>query len=50
VATVDDYYQAYMLHKNAADYGIKNSHETFYEQMIGIMKTDWLDGFDHDQF
>lgn len=50
VANVDDYYQAYMLHKNAADYGLKDPAQTFYDQMIDIMKTDWIDGFDHDQF
>ena len=50
VHTVDDYYKAYMLHKNAADYGLRDPSLTFYEQMIETMKTDWIDGFDHENF
>jgi hypothetical protein len=39
-----------MLHNRAADYGVRDPSPTFYNQLIDIMKNDWLDGFDHDSF
>ena len=50
ISKVDDYYQAYMLHNRAAEYGLKDPAQNFYNQLVDIMKNDWLDGFDHDQF
>lgn len=39
-----------MLNKRAGEYGVKNPAKNFYNQLVDIMKDDWLDGFDHDQF
>jgi len=50
ISKVDDYYQAYMLNKRASEYGVKNPAKNFYDQLVDIMKDDWLDGFEHDQF
>jgi len=39
-----------MLNKRAAEYGVKDPAKNFYNQFVDIMKNDWLDGFDHEQF
>jgi len=43
VASVNDYYQAFMLHKRAKDFGVKSSSKTVIDALNKIIGDDFKD-------
>jgi len=50
VTTVNDYYQAFMLHQRAKEYGIKNPSNNLMSALHNAIGSDWIREFNAELF